>query len=126
VDKSHNKVECRCNTEKLVVFSNQLDQQQLALFFVVIALPYIGKNNTFTPMLCYFDPVRSNANEHVILNMNMKTRQLFNVMWQNKFGSKLDKIKKPFSKRSLPLWCPKGKNIIIVSNDTLLRNFFQI
>ncbi len=71
-------------------------------------------------MLCYFDPVRSNANEHVILNMSMKIIQLLNVMWQNKFGSKLDKIENPFSKRSLPLWCPKGKNIIIVLNDTLL------
>jgi hypothetical protein len=35
-------------------------------------------------------------------------------MWQKKFCSKLDKIENPFSKRSLPLWCPKGENTEIV------------
>ncbi len=75
-------------------------------FFVVIALPYIGNNISFTPILCYFDPVRtSNGNQHVIKNMSMKIRQLLNVMWRNKFGSKIDKIKNLFSKRSIPLWC---------------------
>jgi hypothetical protein len=47
-------------------------------------------------------------------------------MWQSKFGSKIDKIKNPFSKRSIPLWCPKSKNIIIMLNDTLSCKFFQI
>ncbi len=58
--------------------------------------------------------------------MSMKIRQLVNVMWQNKFGSKIDKIKNPISKRSISLRCPKGKNIIIVLNDTLSCIFFQI
>jgi hypothetical protein len=55
----------------------------------------------------------------------MKIRQLLNVMWQNKFGSKIDKIKNLFSKRSIPLWCPKGKNIIIMLNDTLSCKLVQ-
>ncbi len=124
--KEWKKVTTKLNADviqqNLLFFLIKLISNNWSLF-VVIALPYIGKNNTFTPMLCYFDPFRSNADKHVILNMSMKIRQLLNVMWQNKFGSKLDQIENPFSKRSLPLWCPKGKNIIIVSNDTLLCIF---
>jgi hypothetical protein len=94
--------------------------------FVVIAHLYMGENNTFTPILCYFDPVRSNGCQHVVINMSIKIRKLLVVMWRNKFGSKMDKIENPFSKRSIPLGCPKGKNIIIVLNDSLLCKFFQI
>jgi hypothetical protein len=130
--KQLTKYQCTKVTTKLNV---ELLQQNLLFFpiklfsnhwslFVVIALPYLGKNNTFTPILCYFDPVRSNGDQYVIINMSMKIRQLLNVVWQNKFGSKIDKIKNPFSKRSIPLWCPKGKNIIIMLNDTLSCNFF--
>ncbi len=126
VDKSPNKVECRCNTAKLVVFFQSSWSATNGPFLFLLLFHVLGKNNTFTPMLCYFDPVRCNANKHVILNMSMKIRQLLNVMWRNKFGSKLDKIENPFSKRSLSLLCPKGKNIIIVSNNPLLWIFFQM
>jgi hypothetical protein len=111
--------------QNLLFFPIKLFSNHWSLF-AVIALPYMEKNNTFAPMLCYFDSVRSNGNPHVILNMSMKIRQLLNVMWQNKVGSKIDENENPFSKRYLTLWCPKSKNIIIVLKDNLLCIFCQI
>jgi hypothetical protein len=69
-------------------------------------------------MLCYLDPSGNNGNQDIITNMSIKIQNLLNIMWQSKFGSKVDKIENLFSKKSLPLWCLKGKNNDIISNDT--------
>jgi hypothetical protein len=103
--------------QNLLFFPIKLFGNQWSLF-VAIALPCIGKNNTFTPMFYYLDPAGNKGNQDVITKMSIKIQHLLNIMWQSKFGSKVDKIENPFSKRSLPLWCPKGKNCDIVSNDT--------
>jgi hypothetical protein len=96
---------------QIKLFSNQWS------FCVATALSYIGKNNTFTPTLCYFDPVGSICDQVVITDMSMKIRHLLNIMWQSKSGSKVDKIESLFSKKSLPLWCPKGENTDIVCGN---------
>jgi hypothetical protein len=54
--------------------------------------------------------------------MGDKIRQLLNVLWRNKFSAKVDKIENPFNKRSLPLKCFKGENIVIV----LIESFVVI
>jgi hypothetical protein len=54
--------------------------------------------------------------------MSDKIRQLINVLWRNKFSAKVDKIENPFNKRSLPLKCFKGENIVIV----LIESFVVI
>lgn len=62
-------------------------------------------------MLCHFDPIGSSVDEAGITTMSEKIRQLLNVMWRNKFSSKVDKIENPFNKRTLPLKCLKGEHI---------------
>jgi hypothetical protein len=52
VDKSDNKVECRIITAKLAVFLIKLFSYHWSLI-VVIALPYIEKSNTFTPIVLF-------------------------------------------------------------------------
>ncbi len=54
--------------------------------------------------------------------MSDKIRQFLNVLWRNKFSAKVDKIENPFNKRSLPLKCFKGENIVIV----LIESFVVI
>ncbi len=56
--------------------------------------------------------------------MGDKIRQLLNVLWRNEFSAKVDKIENPFNKRSLPLKCFKGENIVIVLIESLFVVIF--
>lgn len=60
-------------------------------------------------MLCHFSPIGPIFDETAIATMSEKIRQVLNVMWQNKFRTKVDKIENPFNKRTLPLRCFKGE-----------------
>jgi hypothetical protein len=80
IGQKRNQFECRFVTAKLVVLPNQVVWQAWSLF-VAIALPCIGTNNTFTPMLCYLDPAGNNGNQDVITNMSIKIQHLLNIMW---------------------------------------------
>jgi hypothetical protein len=77
--------------QNLLFFPIKLFSNEWSLF-VIVALPYVGKKSLITPMLCYFDPIGSNCNNADIITISMKIRQLLNVLWQNTFRSKVDKI----------------------------------
>jgi hypothetical protein len=109
--------------QNLLFFPIKLFRDEWSLF-VVAALPYIGKKSSITLMLCYFDPIGSNGDNADIITMRVKIRQLFNVLWRNKFSSKVDKVENPFRKRSLPLSCFKGKSIVILLVISYLWIFF--
>ncbi len=94
--------------QNLLFFPIKLSSNEWSLF-VIVANPYIEKKSFTTPMLCYFDPVDRNGDNADITNMSVKIRQLLNVLWQNKFHSKVDKIENPFNKQSLPLRWFSGK-----------------
>ncbi len=79
------------------------------LIFIVIAERNNGLNQHKPLILCYLDPTGKNGNQDFVTNISHKIRLFLNVMWQSKFGAKVDIIQNPFSKRSLPLWCPKGE-----------------
>jgi hypothetical protein len=78
--------------------------------FAVVALPYFGKKGVHVPMLYYFDPNGTFGNDEDIIDNGNRIRVLLNIMWRNKFNSKVDKIENPFNKRSLPLKCVKGES----------------
>ncbi len=109
--------------QNLLFFPIKLFSNEWSLF-VIVALPCIGKKSSIKPMLCFLDPIGNNGNNADIITMNVKIRQLLNVLWQNKFRSKVDKIENPFSKRSLPLRCFKGMNILITLIKSYLWKFF--
>ena len=94
--------------QRLLFFPVDLISTKWSLF-VVVALPYVGKNSSKTPMLCHFSPIGPIFDEAAIATMSEKIRQVLNVLWQNKFSSKVDKIENPFNKRTLPLRCFKGE-----------------
>jgi hypothetical protein len=77
--------------------------------FVVVALPYFGTKGPKVPMLYYFDPSGSYGNDADVLDKGNRIRVLLNLLWSQKFRSKVDKIDNPFNKRSLPLKCFKGE-----------------
>jgi hypothetical protein len=91
----------------LLFFPIKLSSNEWSLF-VIVAILHIRKKCLTTPMLCYFDPVGRNGDAD-ITNTSVKIRQLFNVLWQNKFHSKVDKIENPFNKGSLSLRWFSGK-----------------
>jgi hypothetical protein len=109
--------------QNLLFFPIKLFSDEWSLF-VIVALVCIGKKSSIKPMLCYLDPIGNNGNNADIITMSVKIHQLLNVLWQNKFRSKVDKFENPFSKRSLPLRCFKGMNIFITSIKSYLWNFF--
>ncbi len=80
----------------MVVFPIQFFKDEWSLF-VVAALPWVGKNSNITPMLWYIDLVGKNSYDANILHMSNKIRQILNVIWRNKFRSKVDKIKNPYN-----------------------------
>jgi hypothetical protein len=104
-------------------FPIQLFKDKWSLF-VVAALPWVGKNSNITPMLCYIDLVGKNSYDAKILHMSNKIRQILNVIWRNKFRSKVDKIENPYNHRSLPLSCVKG--MILSICGYFWNNFCQI
>jgi len=77
--------------------------------FVVVALPYVGTKGPKVPMLYYFDPSGSYGNDADVLDKGNRIQVLLNLLWSQKFRSKVDKIDNPFNKRSLPLKCFKGE-----------------
>ena len=95
--------------QNLLIFPVDLISNKWS-FFVAVALPYVGKKTLKTPMLCHFDPIGSSVDETAITTMSEKIRQLLNVMWRNKFSSKVDKIENPFNRRTLPLRSFKGEH----------------
>jgi hypothetical protein len=68
--------------QNLLFFPIKLFRGEWSLF-VVVALPYIGKKSSITPMLCYFDPICSNGDDADIITMSTKIQQLLNVLWCN-------------------------------------------
>jgi hypothetical protein len=91
----------------MVVFPIQLFKDEWSLF-VVALLPWVGKNSTIMPMICYIDFAGRNSYDSEILHMSNKIRQILNVIWRNKYRSKVDKIENPYNHRSLPLSCVNG------------------
>jgi hypothetical protein len=77
--------------------------------FIAIAEQNNENNQRNPSILCYLDPTGKNGDQDVVRNISHKICLFLNVMWQSKFGAKVDIIQNPFSKRSLPLWCPKGE-----------------
>ena len=80
---------------------------------VVVALPNFGTKGPKVPMLYYFDPSGSYANDADVLDMGNRIRILLNIFWCQQFRPKVDKINNPFNKRSLHLKCFEGEEIII-------------
>ena len=99
--------------QSMVVFPIQLFKNKWSLF-VVASLPLVGKNSNIKPMLCYIDLVGRNSYITKILHMSNKIRQILNVIWCNKFMSKVDKVENPYNHRSLPLSCVKGSTILSI------------
>jgi hypothetical protein len=62
----------------------------------------MGKEGRY-PRAYFFNPTNKNNDPNGITNMSMKIRLLQNVMWQSKFGLKMDRIENLFSKRSLSI-----------------------
>jgi hypothetical protein len=91
----------------MVVFPIQLFKDKWSLF-IVASLPWVGKNSTIMPMICYIDFAGRNSYDSKILHMSNKIRQILNVIWRNKYRSKVDKIENPYNHRSLPLRCVNG------------------
>ena len=89
--------------------------------FAVVALPYFGNTGVHVPILYYFSPNGTFGNDEDIIDKSNRIRVLLNIIWRDKFNSKVDKIENPFNKRSLPLKCVKGKCGYIY----LLFNFFS-
>ena len=99
--------------QSMVVFPIQLFKNKWSLF-VVASLPWVGKNSTIMPMICYIDFAGRNSYDSEILHMSNKIRQILNVIWRNKFMSKVDKVENPYNHRSLPLSCVKGSTILSI------------
>ena len=78
-------------------------------FFIVIAEQNNGNNQCNPSILCYLDPTGKNGDQDFVRNISQKICLFLNVIWQSIFGAKVDIIQNLFSKRSLPLWCPKGE-----------------
>ncbi len=95
----------------MLFFLIKLFRDQWSLF-VAVALPYFGTKGCKVPMLYYFDPSGSYGNHADVLNRSNKIQQLLNLLWCQKFSSKVDKFDNPFNKRSLPLKCFKGETIV--------------
>jgi hypothetical protein len=57
--------------QNLLLFPIKLFRDEWSLF-VVVALSYIGKKSSITPMLCYFDPIGSNDDNADIITMSRK------------------------------------------------------
>ena len=94
--------------------------------FAIVALPYFGKKGVHVPMLYYFNPNGTFENDEDILDKGNRIRVLLNIMWRNKFNSKVDKIENPFNKRSLPLKCVKGESRYNSLHVNLHSGFFLI
>jgi hypothetical protein len=90
----------------MLFFPIKLFRDQWSLF-VVVALPYFGKKGPKVPMLYYFDPSGNYGNHADVVDR-------LNLLWRQKFSSKVDKFENPFNKRSLPLKCFKGETIFIL------------
>ncbi len=90
----------------MLFFPIKLFRDQWSLF-VAVALPYFGPKGRIVPMLYYFDPSGSYGDHADVLHRSNKIQQLLNLLWRQKFSSKVDKFNNPFNKRSLPLKCLK-------------------
>lgn len=116
-------IRCCKVKDKIYTDSDLLDQNMLffpiRLFWdkwfllVVVALPNFGTKGPKVPMLYYFDPSGSYANDADVLDMGNRIRILLNIFWCQQFRPKVDKINNPFNKRSLPLKCFEGEEILI-------------
>jgi hypothetical protein len=124
VEKITAKLHSDLMEQNLLFFPIKLFFNEWSLF-VIVALPCIGKKSSIKPMLCNLDPIGNNGDNADTRTMSVKIRQLLNVLWQNKFRSKVDKIENPFNKRSLPLRCFKGMNIFITLIKSYLWKFFK-
>ncbi len=89
-------------------FPIKLFQDELSLF-VVVALPYFWKKGPKVPMLYYFDPIGSYCDEADVLDKGNRIQVLLNLLWGQKFRSKVNKNDNLLNKRSLPLKCFKGE-----------------
>jgi hypothetical protein len=99
---------CVCNTQTQMRYGNTPLRNQTSIF-IDIAEQNNGLNQRKPSILCYLDSTGKNGNQDFVTNISHKIRLFLNVMWQSKFGAKVVLIQNPFSKRSLPLWCPKGE-----------------
>ena len=112
-------------SKNLLFFPVKLFSNEWSLF-VAVALPCIGKKSFVTPTLCYFDSIGCNNDNGSVITMSDQIRQLLNVLWRNKFSAKVDKFENPFNKRTLPLKCFKGENIVIVLIKSFCGNFSKM
>ncbi len=97
----------------MVFFLIKLFRDQWSLF-VAVPLPYFRTKGHKVPMLYYFDPSGSYSNHADVLHRSNKIQQLLNLLWRQKFSSKVDKFNNPFNRRSLPLNCFKGETIVFL------------
>jgi hypothetical protein len=109
----------------MLFFPVQLTNDVWSLF-AVVALPYFGKKGVHVPILYYFYPNGTFENDEVIIEKGNRIRVLLNIMWRNKFNSKVDKIENPFNKRSLPLKCVKGESRMTTFICPLTLDFFKL
>ena len=106
------KLDVNVFEQNILFLPTQVLQNQTSIF-IIFALQNYGKNKQNPPILCYLDPTEKNVNQESVKNIGNKIRLFLNIMWQVEFGGKVDSIQNPFSKRSLPLWCPKGEYCMI-------------
>ncbi len=102
------KLEVNLFQQNMLFLPIQILRNQ-TLIFVFIAEQNNGLNQHNPSILCYLDPTRKNDDQDFVRNISHKICLFLNMMWRSKFGAKIDMIQNPFSKRSLPLWCPKGE-----------------
>ena len=102
------KLEVDLFQQNMLFLPIQILRNQTSIF-IVIAEQNNGLNQRKPSILCYLDPTGKNGDQDFVTNISHKICLFLNVMWQSKFGAKVDIIQNPFSKRSLPLWCPKGE-----------------
>ena len=102
------KLEVDLFQQNILSLPIQILYNQMSIF-IVIAEQNNELNQDKPSILCYLDPTGKNGDQDFVSHISHKICLFLNVMWQSKFGAKVDIIQNPFSKRSLPLWCPKGE-----------------
>jgi hypothetical protein len=60
--------------------------------FTVIAEQNNGNNQRNPLIMCYLDPTRKNGKQDFVRNISHKICLILHVMWQSKFGAKVDII----------------------------------
>jgi hypothetical protein len=115
------KLEVVLFQQNMLFLPIQIIRNQTSVF-IVIAEQNNGNNQHNPSILCYLDPTGKNGDQDFVRNISHKIRLFLNVMWQGKFGAKVDIMQNPFSKRSLPLWCPKGEYYLQVDTSHQLLN----